>query len=349
MIKEAIGTVVRGENLSEAVAAEVMSEIMAGEATDAQIAAFVIGLRMKGETVDEITGCARSMRKFATPIRVRSSVDIDREDINIDRETILDTCGTGGDGTHSFNISTATALVVAACGLTVAKHGNRSVSSACGSADVLEALGVNLNVSPEKVEACISRIGIGFLFAATLHGAMKYAIGPRKQIGVRTIFNILGPLTNPAGATTQVLGVYNDGLLEPIARVLKNLGSRRAWIVHSDDGLDEISLSAPTKIAELNKGEIRFFTLTPEEAGLKTVPFEMIRGGDAQVNAQIVLDILKGGQGPRRDIVLMNSAASLLVGGRAADLREGIGMAAAAIDSGKAKTILDTLVKMTNE
>jgi anthranilate phosphoribosyltransferase len=349
MIKEAIGTVVRGENLSEAVAAEVMSEIMAGEATDAQIAAFVIGLRMKGETVDEITGCARSMRKFATPIRVRSSVDIDREDINIDRETIVDTCGTGGDGTHSFNISTATALVVAACGLTVAKHGNRSVSSACGSADVLEALGVNLNVSPEKVEACISRIGIGFLFAATLHGAMKYAIGPRKQIGVRTIFNILGPLTNPAGATTQVLGVYNDGLLEPIASVLKNLGSRRAWIVHSDDGLDEISLSAPTKIAELNKGEIRFFTLTPEEVGLKTVPYEMIRGGDAQVNAQIVLDILKGGQGPRRDIVLMNSAASLLVGGRAADLREGIGMAAAAIDSGKAKATLDTLVKMTNE
>ncbi|MHB9154320.1 MAG: anthranilate phosphoribosyltransferase, partial [Endomicrobiales bacterium] len=244
MIKEAINKLVRLEHLAEKEAADVMSEIMTGEATDAQISAFITALRMKGETVDEITGCARVMRQFATPIRVKSKIGMDREDINIDRETILDTCGTGGDGTNTFNISTATALVVASCGLTVAKHGNRSVSSACGSADVLEALGVNLNVPAEKVEECLAKIGIGFLFAPSLHGAMKYAIGPRRQIGIRTVFNVLGPLSNPAAANFQVLGVYGEHLLEMLARVLGNLGTRKAWIVHGEDGLDEITVTS---------------------------------------------------------------------------------------------------------
>ncbi|OGS09236.1 MAG: anthranilate phosphoribosyltransferase, partial [Elusimicrobia bacterium RIFOXYA1_FULL_47_7] len=230
MIKEAINKAVNGQDLTEKEASDVMAEIMGGEATDAQIAAFITALRMKGETISEITGCARVMRRFATPIRVKAALDIDRDDINIDAETILDTCGTGGDGTSTFNISTATAFVVASCGLTVAKHGNRSVSSACGSADVLEALGVNINIAPEKVEECISKIGIGFLFATSLHGAMKHAINPRRQIGIRTIFNVLGPLTNPAGATAQVLGVYSRNLVEMLAQVLSNLGSKRAWV-----------------------------------------------------------------------------------------------------------------------
>jgi anthranilate phosphoribosyltransferase len=221
------------------------------------------------------------MRRFATPISLRSALDLDREDINIDRETILDTCGTGGDNTSTFNVSTATALVVAASGMTVAKHGNRSVSSACGSADVLEALGVNLNVPKEKVEECLKTIGIGFLFAPSLHGAMKYAIGPRKQIGVRTIFNILGPLTNPAGAQTQVLGVYEKELAVTMANVLKNLGTKCAWVVHGADGLDEISITGSTFVAELKDGKVSTFEIKPEDFGLKSAPMSGIKGGNA--------------------------------------------------------------------
>lgn len=348
MIKESISKVVRLEHLSEDEAAAVMTEIMSGEATESQIAAFITALRMKGETVDEITGCARVMRKFATPIRVRAKVDIDREDINFDQETILDTCGTGGDGTNTFNISTATAFIVASCGVPVAKHGNRSVSSNCGSADVLEALGVSINVTPEKVEECIDALNIGFLFAPALHGAMKYAIGPRRQIGIRTIFNVLGPLSNPASATAQVLGVYSAPLVEMLASVLKKLGARKAWVVHGADGLDEISLSGETLVSELVNGEIRTFTITPEQFGFKRAPLSAIKGGTAQDNALIIKEILSGKTGPRRDVVLLNAAAGLVVSGKAATIGDGIKTAADAIDSGRAAKTLDELIRMTN-
>ncbi|MFH1369635.1 MAG: anthranilate phosphoribosyltransferase [Elusimicrobiota bacterium] len=348
MIKEAISKAVRKENLSESEAAEAMTEIMSGEATEAQIASLITALRMKGETTEEITGFARIMRRFATPITVKAAVDIDREDINIDRETILDTCGTGGDGTSTFNVSTATAFVIAACGLTVAKHGNRSVSSSCGSADVLEALGVNLNVPPEKVEECLKTIGIGFLFAPSLHGAMKYAIGPRKQIGIRTVFNILGPLTNPAGATAQVLGVYSKELAEKMAGVLKNLGTKSAWVVHGNDGVDEISITGPTHVAELKNGNIKTFSVKPEDFGLKSAKLEDIKGGSAQQNAHIIREILSGKEGPKRDIVLLNAAAGLYVGEKVKDLKKGIAAAAEALDYGNAAKKLELLVRATN-
>ncbi len=250
MIKEAISKVVLRQDLVESEMIEVMNQVMGGEATQAQIGAFITALRMKGETIEEITGAARVMRDHATPIQVGKSLGIDREEINLDRETILDTCGTGGSGTKSFNISTTVAFVVAACGVKVAKHGNRSISSACGSADVLEALGVNLNVNPQQVETCINEIGVGFLFAPALHGAMKHAIGPRREIGIRTIFNILGPLTNPAGADRQVLGVYDESLVEILAKVLVKLGCRRGFVVHGQDGMDEVTLTGPTRIGE---------------------------------------------------------------------------------------------------
>jgi anthranilate phosphoribosyltransferase len=347
-MKDLIAKIVCGQNLTELQAREAMSTIMSGEATDAQIAAFITALRMKGETIEEITGFAKIMRKFATPIKVRTRIDVDREDINFDTETILDTCGTGGDGTCTFNVSTATAFVVASCGVTVAKHGNRSVSSACGSADVLDALGVNLNVTPEKVEQCISEIGIGFLFAPSLHGAMKFAIGPRKQIGIRTVFNVLGPLTNPAGANCQVLGVYDSGLTEVLAKVLLNLGARRAWVVHGNDGLDEITVTSSTRVSELTDGKVRNLEITPEEFGFKRATLSDIKGGDATENAEIITRILGGEKGPKRDIVLLNSAAALFVAEKAATLKEGIGLSASAIDSGKAANTLKRLVEITN-
>lgn len=349
MIKDSISKIVRLQNLTETEAAQAMTEIMTGEATEAQIASFITALRMKGETSDEITGCAKVMKKFATPIRVRSLVDIDREDINEDDETVIDTCGTGGDGTNTFNVSTATAFVVCACGLRVAKHGNRSVSSACGSADVLEALGVNLNVTPEKVEECLSKIGIGFLFAPSLHGAMKFAIGPRRQIGIRTIFNLLGPLTNPADATAQVLGVYDEKLVEVMAKVLKNLGSRKAWVVHGEDGLDEISISSDTLVAELSDDKVRTFKINPDDYGIKRSFLLDIKGGTAVENAIIIRKILSGEAGPKRDIVLLNPAAGLFVGGKAKDIQQGLKLAGEAIDSGKAKEKLELLIKITNE
>ena len=349
MIKEAIAKLVKKDNLAQQEAADVMSEIMSGEATEAQIASFITALRMKGETVDEITGSAKVMREFATKINVKSALDIDTEDINIDQETIFDNCGTGGDSTNTFNVSTAAALIIAAAGLKVAKHGNRSVSSACGSADVLEKLGVNLDVSPQKVEECISKIGIGFLFAPALHGAMKYAIGPRKQIGIRTIFNILGPLTNPAGANAQILGVYELGLVEKMANVLNNLAVKRAWVVHSDDGLDEISVSAPTIVCELEKGKIRKFKIKPEDYGIKRSKPSDIKGGNAKENADIISAILGGERGPRRDIAILNAGAGLFLGAKAKDVMGGIRLAAEAVDSEKAKEKLEMLIKITNE
>ncbi|GFO60342.1 anthranilate phosphoribosyltransferase [Geomonas silvestris] len=350
MIRKAIARVVEREDLSEPEMIEVMDQIMSGGATPAQIAAFITALRMKGETVDEITGAARVMRERALPIRVGKSVlDIDRDDINIDRETILDTCGTGGSGTNSFNISTTVAFVVSACGVKVAKHGNRAVSSSCGSADVLEALGVNLNITPETVERSIAEIGIGFLFAPALHGAMKHAIGPRREIGIRTIFNILGPLTNPAGADCQVLGVYREDLVEKLGHVLHKLGCKRGFVVHGSDGMDEITLVGPTRIAEVTTEGVTLRVIKPEEFGLASCAPSELSGGDAKGNATIVKDVLTGVDGPKRRVVLLNAAFALVAAGKASDAKEGLQLAVDAIDSGRAAAQLEKLVAFTNQ
>jgi len=347
MIKAAIAKVVEQQDLSEAEMIDVMNQVMGGEATPAQIGAFITALRMKGETVAEITGAAKVMRARATPIRVGKVLDLDRDEINIDRETILDTCGTGGSGTKSFNISTTTAFVVAACGVKVAKHGNRSVSSACGSADVLEKLGVNLDVSTEIVERCIAEVGVGFLFAPALHGAMKYAIGPRREIGIRTIFNILGPLTNPAGADRQVLGVYRRDLVATLANVLVGLGCRRGFVVHGCDGMDEITLTGPTAVAEIDGTTVKEYDITPQDFGLAACPLSDLQGGDAAANAAIVAAILGGEAGPKRDVVVLNSAFALVASSVATDIADGIKRACQVLDNGQAKAKLDGLVQMT--
>ena len=350
MIRNAIARVVERDDLSESEMIEVMDQIMSGGATPAQIAAFITALRMKGETVDEITGAARVMRDRALPIRVGKSVlGMDRDDINLDRETILDTCGTGGSGTNSFNISTTVAFVVSACGVKVAKHGNRAVSSSCGSADVLEALGVNLNITPETVERSIAQIGIGFLFAPALHGAMKHAIGPRREIGIRTIFNILGPLTNPAGADCQVLGVYREDLVEKLAYVLQKLGCRRGFVVHGLDGMDEITLTGQTRIAEVTPEGVEVKLIAPEDFGLASCSVAELHGGDAVGNALIVKGILSGCDGAKRRVVLLNAAYGLLAAGKATSVMDGLRLAAEAIDSGRAAAQLEQLVALTNE
>jgi anthranilate phosphoribosyltransferase len=321
---------------------------MGGEATPAQVGSFITALRMKGETIEEITGAARVMRDHATPIRVGKALGIDREEINLDRETILDTCGTGGSGTKSFNISTTVAFVVSACGVKVAKHGNRSISSACGSADVLEALGVNLNVTPQQVETCINEIGIGFLFAPALHGAMKHAIGPRREIGIRTIFNILGPLTNPAGADRQVLGVYDESLVEVLAKVLVKLGCRRGFVVHGMDGMDEVTLTGPTRVGEIRDGAVTLSTIEPEDFGLRRCTLTDLQGGDATANAAIVKDILSGNLGPKREVVLLNAAFALVAVGLAKNVDAGLVRARGVIDDGLAMAKLEGLVALTN-
>lgn len=335
MIREAIAAIVRGEDLREAQMMEVMTEVMEGAATPAQIAAFMTALRLKGETVEEVTGAARIMRRKATRIDARSSV-------------IVDTCGTGGDGSNSFNISTTAAFVVAAAGITVAKHGNRAVSSGCGSADVLEALGVKIDAAPEIVEECLQQIGIGFLFAPRLHGAMKYAIGPRREIGIRTIFNMLGPLTNPAGATAQLIGVYDPRLTEMFAGVLKNLGTKRAFIVHGADGLDEATVTAATRVAELRDGIVSTYNLDPVEIFGQRDDAAALTGGDAETNAKIALAILGGEPGPRRRIVVLNAALAIIAGGKAGTLREGIALAESCIDDGGARRKLQALIEATH-
>jgi len=348
MIKEAIGKIVLQQNLAESEMVEVMSQIMGGEATPAQVGSFITALRMKGETIEEIAGAARVMRDHATPIRVGKALDIDREEINLDQETILDTCGTGGSGTKSFNISTTVAFVVSACGVKVAKHGNRSISSACGSADVLEALGVNLNVTPQQVESCINEIGIGFLFAPALHGAMKHAIGPRREIGIRTIFNILGPLTNPAGADRQVLGVYDESLVEVLAMVLVKLGCRRGFVVHGLDGMDEVTLTGPTRVGEICDGAVTLSTIEPEDFGLRRCALADLQGGDAAANATIVMDVLAGNPGPKREVVLLNAAYALVAAGLVKDVEAGLVRARGVIDDGLAMVKLEGLVALTN-
>ncbi|MBD3184514.1 anthranilate phosphoribosyltransferase [Candidatus Poribacteria bacterium] len=332
MIKEAINMVVEGKDLSQEEAAEAMNEIMSGEATPAQIASFITALRLKGETVDEITGCARIMREKVT--RIETNADL-----------LIDTCGTGGDGAHTFNISTTTAFVAAGAGLHIAKHGNRSVSSKSGSADVLKALGVNIEADSTTVAKCIDEVGIGFLFAPMLHPAMKYAIGPRREIGIRTIFNVLGPLTNPAGAQVQIIGVYDAALTEPLAHVLKNLGSQRVFVVHGSDGLDEITITDKTYVSEMADGEVNSYTIDPEDFGMSKAEISHLVGGEAEENARITMDILKGEKGPRRDIVLLNSAVTIMAGGLADNLIEGIQVAAEAIDLGKALEKLELLKK----
>ena len=350
MIKEAIAKVVNRHDLAEKEMREAMEEIMTGKATPAQIGSFITALRMKGETVDEITGAAKVMRAKAKKIRGNNHVvNIDRDEINIEDETILDTCGTGGDGTSTFNVSTATAFVAAGAGVKVAKHGNRAVSSKCGSADVLGNLGVELDINPSSVERCLHEIGIGFLYAPVFHGAMKYAIGPRQEIGLRTIFNLLGPLTNPAGANAQVMGVYASHLTEKMAHVLKNLGTREAFVVFGKGTFDEISICGPTTVSHLKNREIDTFEITPEEYGFKRADPAEIRGGSVKENAQIILDILGSKRGPKRDMVLFNAAAAFVAAGLEVDFKAGIERAEESIDSGRAREKLDSLIKFTQQ
>ena len=342
MIREAISKVIEMQDLDENQMVGVMNEIMGGEATPAQIGSFITALRMKGETIEEISGAARVMREKAT--RIETGVDVDNGEI------LVDTCGTGGDSSGTFNVSTATAFVVAAAGLPVAKHGNRSISSKCGSADVLEALGVNLNLTPAQVGACVKEVGIGFLFAPMLHGAMKHAIGPRREIGVRTIFNVLGPLTNPAGANVQLLGVYAPGLCEKLARVLGRLGSLRALVVCGAGSLDELTVTGDTVVAELNSGEVRTYTVTPEDVGLTRSRLSDLKGGDTPgASADILRNVLAGADGPKRNMLLLNSAAALYVSGRAPGLKTGVEQAAQIIDSGAAIAKVDALVKFSQD
>ena len=345
-ITEAIKMAVDHRDLSQAEAEAALEQILTGQCTDAQIAALLTALRMKGETVDEVIGFARAMRRKAAPVRPQSVVSSELADT--EREALIDTCGTGGDVSGSFNVSTATAFVVAGCGVRVAKHGNRSVSSQCGSADVVEALGVKIELAPERIAACIDEVGIGFLHAPLLHEAMRHVAAARRQMGIRTIFNMLGPLTNPAGANTQVIGVYAAHLTELLAEALAVLGSRRALVVHGSDGLDEISISAASKVTELRDARLSTYTVQPEDFGLHRATLEAIRGGDANQNSRIILDILQGASGPRRDIVLLNAAAALVASGKVGNFTEGVAQAADAIDSGRAMTKLEQLVAFTN-
>ncbi|HHT9104342.1 MAG TPA: anthranilate phosphoribosyltransferase [Candidatus Wujingus californicus] len=330
-IKEIISKLINNNDLSLEESFNVMTEIMEGKATDAQIASFITALRMKGETVDEITGCAIAIRRKAVRI-------------NAGRGILIDTCGTGGDAKNTFNISTAAAFVVAGAGLKVAKHGNKASSSQCGSADVLKLLGVNIGADVKTVEKCIANANIGFLFAPLLHQAMKYATGPRKEIGIRTIFNILGPLANPAGAAHRVLGVYNEHLTQIISEVLKKLGDQHAFVVHGLDGMDEITVTEKTKVCELAGGSIRSYYLNPEDYDIKKSKFSDLTVNTPEESAVAIRDVLNGVRGPKRDVVLLNAAAAVIAGGLARNFSEGIKISAQSIDSGNAKKTLEKLV-----
>jgi anthranilate phosphoribosyltransferase len=333
MIRESIATVVSGQSLSMEDASSVMREIMEGEATPAQLGAFLTALALKGETTQEIAGMARVMREMALQVKVDGE--------------LVDTVGTGGDGKNTFNISTATAFVAAGAGLKVAKHGNRAASGSCGSADVLEALGVQIELSPEAVAQCVNEVGVGFMFAPAFHPAMRYAGPVRREIGIRTVFNILGPLTNPAGAQTQLLGVAFPELGGIMAEVLGLLGSHHAMIVHGHGGLDEISLSGDTSVWEVRGGQVEEWTLHVEDTGLPETPIEAIRGGTKEENAATMRRIFQGEQGPVRDMVLLNSAGVLMVGDKAESIRQGVEMSAGIIDSGTALAKLDQMIEVT--
>jgi anthranilate phosphoribosyltransferase len=334
MIKEAISLLVSGQSLTEEQASAVMQEIMNGEATPAQFGAFVTALRLKGETTDEIVGLAKTMRAKALAVFTNAPV--------------VDTCGTGGDGSQTFNISTAAAFVAAGAGLKIAKHGNRAMSSQCGSADVLEALGVKIDLNAGQVKRCIEEVGIGFMFAPAFHPAMKYAAAPRREIGIRTVFNILGPLTNPAGARAQVLGVADGSLLEKMAMALQGLGCRHALVVHGEDGLDEITVTGKTYICELKGDDIDNYSISPEDFGLPRSPKESLAGGTLDENAALLRGVLAGTPGPRQDAVLMNAAAALLAGDRVKNLQEGISLAREAIDDGRALAKLERLIEFSH-
>lgn len=333
-IQAALHRAVSRADLSEAEAAAVMNAVLRGESTPALTAALLTALRMKGETVEEIAGFARAMRANAVAVRPAKTAAQD----------LVDTCGTGGDGGATFNISTAAAFLAAGAGAAVAKHGNRAASSRCGSADVLEACGVNVARAAERAAECIDAVGIGFLFAPAMHPAMRRAAPVRKELGMRTVFNVLGPLTNPAGAGAQVMGVFDGALVEPAARVLLRLGVRRAFVVHGGDGLDEITTTAETKLAEIRRGEVSVREVAPEDFGVPRAAPADLAGGDSKANAAALQAILQGEKGPRRDIAVVNAAAALAAAGRAGDFREGAAMAAAAIDSGAAARKLDALI-----
>jgi len=335
------------ESLSRDQARAVMSEVLAGKCTDAQIAALLVGLHMKGETVEEIVGFAEAIRAAATPLAVSGNSMIDVS--GTERDALVDTCGTGGDASGTFNISTATALVAAGAGVRVAKHGNRSVTSKCGSADVMEALGVNITLAPAKTAECLQQVGIAFLFAPAMHSAMKYVQPARRELRLRTVFNLLGPLTNPAHASAQVVGVYSDDLVEKLAEALSMLGVRRALVVHGADGLDEISISGPTRVAEVRDAQVHTYEIAPEEFGLERAPIEAISGGDAQENAEIIRQVLSGKKSARRDVVLLNAAATLVAAGRANHLTEAMPLAVKSIDSGAAAAKLKALVEFTQQ
>lgn len=334
MLTETLAKVVGGREIDDREAEAAMAEIMRGEATQAQIGAFLVALRMRGETVQEIEGFARAMRDNC--IRIRSR-----------HRDLVDTCGTGGDALDTFNISTGAALVAAAAGVPIAKHGNRSVSSECGSADVLMELGVRIDLEPEQVEACLDEVGIGFLFAPALHPAMKHAIGPRRELGLRTVFNILGPLTSPAGAERQLLGVFDAELTEMMAETLGRLGSKHALVVHGLDGLDELSTLGPTQVSELRGGEVSTYTVEPEQFGLPRATAEDLAGGDPDQSAQVLVEAISGEGSARRDIVLLNAGAAIYVGGKADDTAEGVSIAAATVDTGAATGKLAALREMT--
>jgi len=341
MIQQALEIIAAGTNLSRNEAEAAAEQILAGKATDAQIAALLTGLRNKGETLDELVGFAKAMRRHATPIFPAGHSRAE--------EALVDTCGTGGDASGTFNVSTATAFVVAGSGVRVAKHGNRSISSRCGSADVLEQLGARIDLPPERVARSIEEVGIGFVFAPAVHAATRHAMAARRELKTRTIFNLLGPLTNPAGASAQVVGVYSAGVTELMARALSELGVRRAFVVHGADGLDEISIAGETFVTELRDGTVRNFTVTPEDFGVRRAPLEAIRGGDAKQNAEIIHKIfgrsmLYRDHGPHRDIVLANAAAALVAAGHAHDFLDGVRLAAKSIDTGAARERLDAFV-----
>lgn len=371
---------VHRESLTRDEARAVMAEVLAGSASEVQIAALLVALSMKGETVEEIAGFAEAIRAaaapFATPLAAQIASTISEPSVDAladisgtgrdaledsageaeggiyaaaQGDALVDTCGTGGDASGTFNISTATALVAAGAGVRIAKHGNRSVTSKCGSADVMEALGVNLTLPPIQMAACLREVGIAFLYAPVLHSAMRHVQPVRRALRLRTVFNLLGPLTNPAGASAQVVGVYSDALVEKLAAVLCLLGVRRALVVHGSDGLDEITLSGPTRIGEVRDGSIRTYEVTPEEFGITRAPLSDLAGGDAEENAAIIRKVLAGESGARRDVVVLNAAAALLAAGRVNHLKDGIALAARAIDSGAASARLDRLVHFTNQ
>lgn len=336
MIREAIAKLVEHQDLSHHEAYLALSDIMNGEATDAQIAAFITALRMKGETPDVVSGCAQAMREKFTAVDAHCA-------------DVVDTCGTGGDCSHTFNISTASALVSAGAGIRVAKHGNKSVSSKCGSADVLSALGVNIAVEADHMSRCMQEVGIAFLFAPALHPAMKYAIGPRKELGVRTVFNMLGPLCNPAGTRRGVLGVYSAGIVELMAQAAMNLGAERLFVVHGNDGLDEITTTTSTIVSEVRDKTLSTREIHPDDYGIPTARPEDLKGGEPQENADIMRAILKGEKGPRRDIVCLNAAAAIVAGGKAEDIPAGYEQAQKSIDSGEAMKKLESLIALTNQ